>query len=367
MLSAAGTAPYLLFSLFAGVWVDRSAHRPILIAADLGRALLLFTIPLAALLDVLSVEQLYLVAFLVGTLSVFFDVAYQSFLPSLVSRGQLVEGNSKLQISQSGALIAGPGAAGGLVQIATAPVAILVDGLTFLLSALFLGRIERSEPAPKPAENNRRVGGDIREGIMLVLRHDLLRPLTASTATMNLFGNALLPVFIIYLSRELELSPGILGLIFAGGSVGFLLGALTVNRVVERFSLGSTLLAATLVVGGMALLAAAAGGPAAITTTIILLAWTVRGVASMFYDVNVLSLRQMAAPDELLGRVTATTRFLGVGMRPIGALLGGLLAEQVGLRPTLVAGGCGMLLAFFWLWFSPVRELRESPRTADAG
>lgn len=359
-LTAAATAPYLLFSLFAGVWVDRSARRPILIATDVGRAALLATVPVAAVLDILTIQQLYLVAFLVGTLSVFFDVAYQSFLPSLVSREQLVEGNSKLQISQSGALIAGPGAAGGLVQIATAPVAIAIDAVTFLLSALFLSRIQQPEPAAKPAKPNRRMWSDIREGQTLVLRHDLLRPLTASTATMNLFITATQPVFIVFLTSGLELSPGAIGVIFAGGSVGFLLGALMVGRVVERVGLGSVLLVSPLPIAVAMLVVALTSGPAIVAASIVLVAWSIRNIAAVFYDINNQSLRQMVTPDALLGRVTATTRFLGLGIRPIAALLGGLLAEWIGLRPTLVVGGCGVLLAFLWLWLSPVRTLDRS-------
>ena len=188
-LTAAGAIPSLLVGLFAGVWVDRHRRRPILIAADLGRAALLLLIPVAALLGVLRIEYLYIVAFLVGTLGLFFEVAHHSFLPSLVGREQLVEGNSKLEISDSVAEIVGPGLAGGLVQLVTAPIAIAVDAISFLISALFLGLIRTPEPAPKPPDEQQNIFGEVVEGLALVSGNALLRAIAGGMSTVHLFNS----------------------------------------------------------------------------------------------------------------------------------------------------------------------------------
>ena len=212
-LTAAGAIPSLLVGLFVGVWVDRYRRRPILIAADLGRAALLFAIPVAAILGMLRIEHLYVVAFLVGTLELFFDVAHRSFLPSLVKREQLVEGNSKLEMSRSIAMILGPGVAGGLVQLVTAPIAIAVDAISFLISALFLGWIRAPEPAPKPSDQRENIWRELGEGLRLVSGNRLLRAIAGCMGIVGLFNSVLEAVFVLYVTRELGIEPGLLGLV----------------------------------------------------------------------------------------------------------------------------------------------------------
>ena len=237
-------APFILISLPAGVWVDRLRRKPILVTADLGRALLLASIPVAYWLDALTIWQLYVVGFVVGVLTVFFDVSYQAYLPSLVSRQQLIDGNSKLEISRSGAQLAGPGLGGALVQVLTAPVAVLVDAISFLASAIFLVRIRKQEQAPTRAERQAGPGmkTELKEGLAWVLGNRYLRWIAASTATFNFFSNMLFAVFLVFAVRVLELRPGVIGLIFAVGSIGYLVGALLANRVSRRFGVGPTII-----------------------------------------------------------------------------------------------------------------------------
>jgi MFS family permease len=230
LLGALEFAPFLLFSLVAGVWADRLPRRPILIIANIGRALLLGSIPLLALNDRLTMDYLYVIAFGVGLLTVFFDVAYQSYLPVLVAREQLVEGNSKLEGSRSVAEIGGPALAGGLVQAFTAPIAIAVDAVSFLFSAFFLGLIRRREETGHSAGKWKPMWGEIREGLDVVFHSPILCSIAGCTATNNFFSNVRFAVLTIYAVRELGIEPGLLGIIFAVGSVGALIGALWGSR-----------------------------------------------------------------------------------------------------------------------------------------
>ena len=248
VLNALGIAPFILVGLFAGVWADRMRRRPILLASDLGRFLLLGSIPLAALGGFLTIPYLYIIIFLVGIMTVFFDVSYQAFLPSLVGREQLVEGNSKLEVSNSAAAILGPGLAGVLVQALTAPIAIIFDALSFLVSAISLRVIRSQETAPElkqAAEKN--VLREIREGLHVVFGNRLLWSIAGCTATANFFGSMWQAVFILYLTRELGMPPAVQGIIFAAGAPGALLAALISARVAKRLGLGTTIIVSNLV------------------------------------------------------------------------------------------------------------------------
>lgn len=360
ILSATETAPFLLVGLFAGVWVDRLRRRPILLVTDLARGVLLLAIPLTALLGVLHIGVLYVVAFAVGILTVFFDVAYQSFLPALVGREQLVEGNSKLEVSRSAAQIAGPGVAGGLVQLVTAPFAIVVDAASFLVSALFLAFVRVPEP-PAPRAEGQNIWRDIGEGLGVVFRNPLLRTIAGSTATSNLGNNIWQAILILYMTRRLGLGAGVIGLIFAMGSVGFLCAALVAGRVARWFGLGPAIVGS---IGFGALgcvLIPVAQPPAAFAVPLLIVAQFVAGGSGTIYNINQVSLRQAITPDHLLGRMNATMRFIVWGTLPVGALIGGALGGTIGLRPTLVVGVIIQATAFLWTFFSPVRALREQP------
>ena len=354
--------PFFLFSLPAGVWIDRLPRRPILIAADLGRAVVLGSIPLAYLLDVLTLGQLYLVGLLAGTLTVFFDLSYQSYLPSVVERDELGEGNSKLEVSRSSAQVAGPGLAGLLVSALTAPYAILVDAISFLASALFLSRIRRRERKPERSRAERvGFGTEIREGLRFVLRHPILRPIVIFVGVSNIFVNMLFAIYLVYAVRELDLDAKTIGLIFSLGSLGSLVGALTANRVARSVGVGPGLIAVATTGGLGLLLIPLATGDLAIPFLVV--ANVLWGFFVLNYFVSAISLIQAITPDHLLGRTNASRRFLVQGVIPVGALLGGALGTILGLRTTITIGAIGASVAVLPLFFSPLRAVRT---TADA-
>jgi MFS family permease len=362
-LTAAEGIPSLLVGLFVGVWVDRYLRRPILIVADLGRAALLLVIPVAAILDVLRIEYLYIVAFLVGTLELVFDVAHRSFLPSLVKREQLVEGNSKLEMSRSVAMILGPGVAGGLVQLVTAPIAMAFDAISFLVSALLLGWIRTPEPAPKPSDQRQNIWEEIGQGFRLVSGNKLLRAIAGCIGTASLFDSVLEAVFVLYVTRELGIASGLLGLLFAIGSVGFLLGTLLPGWVTRRFGLGPGIIGALLLVGLSDLLIPLVEGSMAVVVimAVLMLAQFFFGFGFVIFNTGQVSLRQAITPDHLQGRMNAVMSFIGWGVVPLGGLLGGGLGETIGLRPTLLLAALGEILAVLWLLLSPMRSLPEQP------
>ncbi len=365
LLGAIEFAPFLLFSLFAGIWVDRLPRRPILIVGDIGRAVLLGSVPVAAWYGLLGMPYLYVVGFLVGVLTVFFDVAYQSYLPALVRRDQLVEGNAKLEVSRSVAQIAGPPAAGGLVALLTAPIAVLVDAISFLLSAVAIGLIRVREPAIERDRKQSNIWREIREGLAVVFGNRLLCAIAGCTATTNLFGNVMGAVFMLYVVRELGLAPEMIGVVFGVGSAGALVGALFAGWAARRWGLGRTIIGSAALAGIGALFTPLASGPATVAIPMLIVGQLIATLSTPVYNINQVSLRQAITPHHLQGRMNASMRFLVWGSIPIGALLGGLLGEWIGLRPTLVVGAVGMLLAVSSVFFSPVRTLQEHPEPVE--
>jgi MFS family permease len=358
-------APFVLVSLPAGVWVDRLPRRPILIVGDLGRAALLSSIPIAYALDALTIWQLYAVGFLFGVLTVFFDVAYQSFLPSLVTRQQLVDGNSKLEISRSGAQLGGPALAGGLIQALTAPVAVLVDAVSFVGSGLFVLSIRTREEVP--ARDNRRspfagMRAELSEGLRYVLGHRYLRWIAASTATFNFCGNVGGAIFLVYAVRTLGLSPGEIGVVFALGNIGALTGALTSNRVAARIGVGWTIVAgAATGIAALLIPLAPTSGP----IPFLIAAQAIIGFGVVIYNVTQVSLRQAITPERLQGRMNSVMRFVVWGVIPLGSLTGGVIATAIDLRAAIWVGAIGMSLAFLPVLLSPVRSLRRMPEPVD--
>jgi MFS family permease len=368
LLAAVQYVPFLLIGLPVGVWADRTRRRPMLVAADAGRAVLLLSIPAAFLLGLLHLWMLYPIAFLTGGLTVFFDVAHQSYLPSLVTRDQLIDGNAKLEVSYQGATLAGPGLAGVLVQLLTAPVAILTDAASFAVSALLLLLIRRPEPRPeRQTDGDAGLLSQIGSGLRYVLGHPLLRPIAFTTAISNLFGffgmvEAVLALFAI---RELHVTPAVLGLTLAAGNVGGLLGALANDRIVRRLGIGPVIVASSLVPSlGILLLALATPGNAIVVLgSALVIAW----FGASVYNVNQISLRQAVTPAAMQGRMNATIRFLIWGTIPAGTVLGGLLGSTIGLGRTILLAGCLSVLACVPVALSRVRGLREitSPDSAD--
>jgi MFS family permease len=356
--------PFILFALPAGVWVDRLRRRPILIGSDVARAALLATIPLAYAIDALTLWHLYAVVFLVGLCQVFFDVAYQSYLPSLVERDQIMEGNSKLEVSRSAAQVTGPGLAGALVEIFTAPYAVLVDALSFVASALFLVGIRKREDPPVRAVtangSKPSVLGDLREGIAFVLANPNLRAQAGCTASSNFFSSLAFAIVLVFFVRELGLSAGVIGAIFSIGAAGSLIAALTARRIAGRFGIGPTSIAMAALFGPSFLLVAfAPAGHAALP--FLVAAQLVFGFTVVVYNIAQVSYRQAICPPRLQGRMNSVMRFMVWGTIPPGTLLGGALASWLGLRGTIVVGALGGGLAFLWLVFSPQRHLRKLP------
>jgi MFS family permease len=358
LLGALEWTPWLLFSLPVGAWVDRVLRRPILVGADVGRAFVLLSVPLAYAFDALTIWQLYAVGFATGVLTVFFDVAYQSYLPSLVERSQLQEGNSKLEISRSGAQLAGPGFAGVLVDLVTAPVAVLADAVSFVVSALFLGAIRRQEEPVQQAEQTR-LRTEIVDGLRYVLTHPILRPSMAFVAVSNFFGSVMFAILLVYAVRDLDLSPAEIGVVFGLGNVGFLVGAALSSRISTRIGVGSTMVAAAALVGWPLLLIPLA--PRELALPVFVAAFGLASFAGVIYNVVGLSLMQAITPDRLLGRMNASRRFVVWGTIPLGSLTGGALASVIGLRETLFVGAIGASIAFLPVLFSPIRSIDRIP------
>ncbi|MBV9281172.1 MAG: MFS transporter, partial [Chloroflexi bacterium] len=349
ILTAAGPLAYLLVGLPAGAWVDRLPRRPVMIVSDLGRAILLASIPIAAILGLLTMAQLSLVALLVGVLAVFFDVAYQSLLPSVVRSDQLLEANSKLQVGESVTQVAGPGVGGGLVQLLGAPVAIAADAVSFVLSAFSLALVRAREPAPSGRES-RNLGREIRVGVATVLRTPSLGALAGASLTFHLFDNVLLAVYVLYMTRTLHFPSTLVGLIFGLGGVGGLVGATVAERVTTRFGHRRVMLGGIGIAAAGELTIAGARDPILVAVIILLTAETLVEFGGTLYGIDAASFRQATVPGPLQGRVTATMRVISWGVGSLGALAGGVLGGAIGVRPTVLIAGVGSLFSILWLF-----------------
>lgn len=352
--------PFVLFTLPAGVWVDRLERRAILIAGDLGRAALLVSIPLAYGLGGLHLAQLYIVGFLIGIHTVFFDVAYQAYLPALVEKDVLVEGNSKLQITASGAQIAGPGLAGLMIKIATAPYALLIDATSFVVSGGFTVAIRKREDTVARGVDRRALRHELWEGLRYVVRHRYLFPQALATGTSNFFSNVVYAIYVVYAYRTLGLSPFDVGIAGSAGAVGWLAGSATAPRLRKRLGVnGATILGMTVGAPSALLVPLAPHGLAAVP--FLAAAIAIGGFGVVVYNIQQVSLRQTITPERLQGRMNATMRFLVWGTIPLGSLTGGALAATIGLRPTLFIGAGAGLVAVLPLVLSPLRTLRDFP------
>jgi MFS family permease len=351
--------PFVLFTLPAGVWVDRLRRRPILIAADLGRAAALLSVPIVYGLGGLTTWQLYAVAFVNGTLTVCFDVSYQSYLPSLIGRRQLVDGNAKLETSRSGAQVAGPGVGGGLIELLTAPVAILVDALALIGSALLLLRIGKEEPVPeREAGTVPSMRRELVEGLRYVIGNRYIRAMAASTAWFNFWGSVAGAVLLVYAVRSLGLTPGVIGLVLTLGGLGAVAAALSARWLTERLRVGRAIILGSAAGAGMLLVPAA---PQDAAIPFLVASQLVVGFGIVLYNTAAISVMQAITPDRLLGRMNASRRFVVWGVIPLGSLAGGAIGSGLGLREALWIGAGGNALSFLFLLFSPVRSLVRVP------
>jgi MFS family permease len=360
-LGAAALIPNLLFSLHAGAWLDRRGRRrEAMIATALARAALLATIPVAYWLGLLTMAQLYVVSFLVGTLSVLFFVAYSTLFVSLVPRDRYLQANSLLNGSRAFSFVAGPSIGGLLVQIFSAPGALIADAVSFLVSAFSLGSIHPTEPPTEEAQR-----GHVKAGIAYIRRSPIIRASLLATATINFFNFVFWALFFLYATKTLDVRPGLLGLVLGAASVGGVLGSIVTGRISRRigvgpaFALGSILFPAPLV------LVPLAGGSDWTIVACLFAAEFLSGFGVMVLDITAGSIKAALVPDRLRARVAGAYMVVNYGVRPIGALVGGALGTWIGLRPTLWIASLGAIAGVLWLLPSPVLRLRELPEVEE--
>jgi MFS family permease len=368
LLTSVEMLPFLLVGLPAGAWVDRLRRRPVLIAADIGRALVIASVPIAWALSALTLAQLYAVSLVSGVLTVFFDVAYQSYLPLLVEPDELVDGNGKLAATDSGAQVAGPAVAGLLVGAVGAANAVLADAASFVVSFVTLIAIGAPEEKPERLAGHdgqpTKLRTEIAEGLRFVWHEPRIRSVAFATSTSNLFTVMVVAVNLLFLRRQLHLSPGRIGVLLAVGSIGGVVGAVLAGRIAARIGVGRTILW-TIALCGIGMFAYPLATRAS-AIVFVPLGGFVASACGVAYNINQVSLRQALCPGRLQGRMNASVRFMVWGTMPIGGVIGGLLGTTIGLRPTLWVAAGGATTAFLWVLFSPVPGVQEIPSAAPA-
>jgi MFS family permease len=365
LLTAVGLLPHLLLSLPAGVWLDRvQRRRRVMVVSDVIRAGVIAIVPLAFVLDVLSIELLFVVTFIVGTVAVFFDLAWLTMVTAVVRRDQLVAANALLNASRSVSAVGGPAIGGVLIQILTAPIALLADAVSYIASALFLSRVRTTEP---PVERD---PGSIREqlgaGMTFIVRDPIMRPAVFSVATMNLFNFAFQGLFILFATRHLGLDPAVLGVALGAGAIGGVVGAVVAAPLGRRIGIGPGYIVGLVLFPAAAIVIPLAQGlPFAAIVGILVVAEFFGGLGVMILDINGGSLLLARMPARIRGRAGGAFRFVNMGIRPIGATIGGILGSLIGVRETLLIVTVAQLLGLFWLIGSPIPGLKEIPEPPE--
>jgi MFS family permease len=361
-LFAANLIPSLLFSLHAGAWVDRRGRRRrTMLIADLGRAGLLVSIPIAYAAGVLTFEQLYVVAFLTGTLTVLFFVSYTTLFVSLVPRERYVEGQALLNGSRALSFVGGPALGGLLVQLLSAPAALVADAVSFLASALSLGSISPAEPPTETAER-----GHVLAGIKYIFGSPIVRASLLATATINFFNFVFWALYMLYATKSLDVAAGTLGLLLGVASVGGVIGSVVTGRLSSRIGIGPAFVFGCFLFPVPLVLVPLAGGPRWVVFACLFAAEFLSGLGVMILDITAGAIKAAVVPDRLRARVTGAYMVVNYGVRPLGALVGGALGTAIGLRPTLWLAAVGAIAGFLWLLPSPVPGLRRLPETAEA-
>lgn len=362
MLSFLQTLPFLLLSFFIGVLVDRVRRRPLLITADFGRTVAIGLIPLLAFADVLNIGSLYLCVLAAGILTVVFDLAYFAHTPLLLPEELLLEGNSRLELSNQTAGLLGPGIAGVAITIIRIPFVVALDAISYLVSAVSLLMIRTPEPLPPPSDKPypRQVLREIGEGTRTLFSNPYLRPVTLNATAYNLAAQMILTLFVLYATRDRHLAPGWIGLIFAVGSLGGVAGSAAIRRVVNRFKFGPTFIATMLIVRVALPLVAVVGGPEPVLICGFAAIWFVTLFGLVASNACVMTLRQVAVPNELRGRMNAAYRALSFGAIPLGALLAGVLANSIHVYPTIVVAAILVPLSILFVIFSPVPRMNKA-------
>jgi MFS family permease len=350
-----------LVAVWLGAWVDHHQHkRRLMVLADLARALVLLSLPLTYALDLLSLGQLYLVAVLTGSAAVVFNTAYSSFFAHLVPRASYLDANSKLSTSRSASFVGGPALGGGLIQLLGAPLAVVTDALSFVSSALLVGRIRLDEPMPDAAEDGpRALLRRARAGIALVMHDPVLRAGLGCSTTINFFTFISGGLLVLFASRTLDLSSGAIGLAFGIGAAGSLVGAVIAPRMSRLIGLGRSIAVGAVLFPAPIAVAALASGPVSLRALALAVSEFLSGVGVMMFDVNLNSLQAATIPDGMRSRVSGAYSTINYGIRPLGAVVGGVLATWVGVRPTLVIAAVGGSLSLLWLLRSPIPRVRN--------
>jgi MFS family permease len=363
LLKAVLWLPYLLIALWVGAWCDRHRRRRVMIAANVGQTLAIGSVAVLGLTRMLTLPLLCVAVFVAGSLAVFFDLSYNAFVPSIVARSQLVSANSRLQSSASVAQIAGPGLAGLIVEFFVAPVALLVDAASFVVSAVMLSSIHDNEPpVPRPTGSEIGVWAQIRTGLAIVLRNPLLRSLMGNASTYNLFSQWMAALLVLFEVHDLGLRPGTIGLVAGTAAIGALAGSALAGRVTRSLGIGGALLLATF--AGPVGMLAVPFAPAAhrvLAAVIVAAGLAVSNVGTSLASVVSISVRQAVTPRHAIGRMTATYKFMTYGLITVGALGGGVTGQLLGLRTGLLIGAIGLLGSIAWIVFSPFPRLRELP------
>lgn len=360
-LTTAALVPNLLFSLHAGAWVDRRGRRrQVMLAADVGRAAALLSIPVAYAFGALTIEQLYAVGFVEGLLSVFFYVAYSTLLVALVPRERFVEAHSLLNGNRALSFVGGPSLGGVLVQAFSAPAAILVDAVSFLVSAFSLSTISPAEPPTEPAQR-----GHLRAGASYIRRSPVIRASLLGTATINFFNFVFQALVILYVNRYLGIGPGALGAVVGIAAVGAVLGSVVTGRIGRRIGIGPAFALGCLLFPAPLVLVPLAGGPHWLVIGCVTAAELCSGFGVMVLDIAGGAIKAAVVPDRLRARVSGAYMLVNYGVRPLGALAGGLLGAEIGVRTTLWIATTGAIAGVLWLLPSPIMKLRELPEQAD--
>jgi len=370
-LVISASAGVLVVGLVAGAWVDRLRRRPILVRTDVSRAALLFWIPIAYAIGALRIEQLYAVAFIEACLASLFNAAYPAYVPSLIGVDRVVEGNSKLASSSAIAEIGGPGLAGALVQIASAPFAILVDAFSFVVSAVSLALIRSPEPPRPERDTTTRIAHEIVEGLRAVRGHAVVFPLALRSILAHVFGSFYGVLYSLYLLQDLHLDPFLLGIVISAGGVGSLVGSVFASRAINALGIGPAIIWMALAASVLGVLTPLAQGPVAIATLMVFLPQLIGDGLQTIGGVAEISLVQGLIPDRILGRANATLEVVSHGIGyPIGALIAAAIAEGIGVRGAIAVGWAGMAASILFLVLSPLprvrtaAEWRTEPQTA---
>jgi MFS family permease len=363
-LLAVGLLPHLLFSLPAGVWLDRVRNRRrLMIAADLGRAMLIASIPAAYLLHVLTVAQLYVVGFVAGSLAVVFDLSWSTLLVAVTRREAYVEANALFSGSRSLANVGGPPLAGAMVQLLSAPIALVADAVSYLGSAFYLGQIRTPEPPIEFDEESMRAR--LATGLVFIFRDSIMRPILLSVAWINLFNFGFQALFILYVTTKLGISPGVLGGALGAGAIGGVIGALVASRIGRRIGFGAAYTLGCLIFPVPLILIPVITGPPEAVIAMLFATEFVAGLGVQILDINVGGVLTARTPDRIRARANGAFRFINYGIRPIGAFIGGLLGGVIGTRETLFVVTIAASVGVLFLVGSPIPRLRELPEAAE--